>query len=49
MVGGRRSLESVKDLSIENTPEHEETLQALKREYAITAEEEAQILKSLDN
>ncbi|MBD0304897.1 MAG: calcium-binding protein, partial [Tolypothrix sp. T3-bin4] len=49
VVGGRRSFESIKDLSIEDPPEHEEALQALKREYAITPEEEAQILKSLDN
>ncbi|MBV8885350.1 MAG: hypothetical protein JO235_15340 [Chroococcidiopsidaceae cyanobacterium CP_BM_RX_35] len=49
VAGGKRSIESVEDLSIDALPEHEEALQVLKREYAITAEEEEQILKSLDN
>ncbi|MEP0859414.1 4Fe-4S binding protein [Trichocoleus sp. DQ-U1] len=49
VVGGRRSLDSIEDLSLDDPPEHKEALQALKREYAITPEEEEQILKSLDN
>lgn len=49
VVGGRRSLDSVEDLLFEEPPEHQEVLQALRREYAITAEEEEQIIQSLDN
>ena len=48
VVGGRRSLDSIEDLSLDNTPRNKEFLQTLKREYAITAEEEEQILKFLD-
>ena len=48
VVGGRRAIESVQDLAIEDTPEDEQVLRSLKREYAITSEEEQQILKSLD-
>ncbi|AFZ17951.1 4Fe-4S binding protein [Allocoleopsis franciscana] len=49
VVGGSREIESVQDLAIEDTSEDEEALRSLKREYAITSEEEEQILKSLDN
>jgi polyferredoxin len=48
VVGGSRAIESVQDLSIEDTPEDEQVLRSLKREYAITSEEEQQILKFLD-
>ncbi|MEP0776830.1 4Fe-4S binding protein [Microcoleus sp. ZQ-A2] len=48
VVGGNRAIESVQDLAIEDTPEDEDVLRSLKREYAITSEEEEKILKSLD-
>lgn len=48
VVGGRQAIESVQDLSIEDTPENEEVLRSLKREYAITSQEEEQIFKSFE-
>lgn len=46
VVGGRKSIDSIENLSIDKSSEHKKALQALKREYAITPDEEEQILKS---